>query len=256
MIKNLLLHPATRGLDLDSPETTVVRRQIVREKAFLRKKYVEWYGDIVKALPTSAKPVLELGSGAGFLSDHLPNLISTDIFWLPWIDVVVDGRKLPFGDGSLRGIVMTNVLHHIPDVGMFMEEASRCLEPGGKIVMVEPWVSTWSRIVYTKLHHEPFIPEAIEWSFPSSGPLSSANGALPWIVLERDRKKFEDQFPELEIGRIRPFMPFRYLLSGGFSQKSLMPGQTFHLWRLIELFLSPFMRHLAMFAFIEIERRR
>jgi 2-polyprenyl-3-methyl-5-hydroxy-6-metoxy-1,4-benzoquinol methylase len=48
---------------------------------------------------------------------------------------------------SLRGIVMTNVLHHIPDARAFLKEAARCLHPGGVIAMIEPWVSPWSRLI-------------------------------------------------------------------------------------------------------------
>ena len=35
----LLALPATRGLDLDAPETTALRREIVRGKPFLRAVY-------------------------------------------------------------------------------------------------------------------------------------------------------------------------------------------------------------------------
>jgi len=44
-------------------------------------------------------------------------------------------------DGSLRAIVMTDVLHHIPNVESFFAEAARCVRPGGVIVMIEPWLT-------------------------------------------------------------------------------------------------------------------
>jgi len=30
--------------------------------------------------------------------------------------------------------------------------------------MIEPWVSTWSRPIYMRLHHEPFDPDAKDWN--------------------------------------------------------------------------------------------
>ena len=73
MIKSILAHPLTRGMDIDDPRTTELRLQIVRSKRFLRKIYEEWYRDIVAALPPCDGPVLELGSGAGFLGeDSIP----------------------------------------------------------------------------------------------------------------------------------------------------------------------------------------
>ena len=89
--------------------------------------------------------------------------------------------------------------------------------------MVEPWVTPWSRFVFGKLHHEPFLPAA-SWRFAASGPLSGANGALPWIVLCRDRERFVSLCPDWEIEPPKLMLPLRYLLSGGVSLRSLVPG--------------------------------
>ena len=121
--------------------------------------------------------------------------------------------------------------------------------------MVEPWVTAWSRLVYSKLHHEPFRPDANEWQFPSSGPLSGANGALPWIIFERDRSQFEREFPEFKIEFVELTMPFRYLVSGGVSMRALMPGWTFGLWRRLEHRLRSQLSQLAMFAYIVLRKR-
>jgi len=167
---------------------------------------------------------------------------------------VLDGQQLPFVDKALRGIVMTNVLHHLPRSRSFFSEAARCVRPGGVIVMIEPWVTSWSRVVYSHLHHEPFDPESPVWEFPRTGPLSGANGALPWIVFGRDRKQFEGDFPEWEVRTVRPFMPVRYLISGGLSLRSLMPGWSFGFWRVCENALGPLRSKCGMFALIVLER--
>jgi SAM-dependent methyltransferase len=186
MIRSLLAHRLTRALDIDDPRTTQLRREIIQEKSFLRQIYQEWYATIAGALPRSMGPVLELGSGAGFLKDFLPGLITSEIFYCPGVDVVLNGQDLPFAAGTLRGIVMTDVFHHLPHPRRFFTEAARCVRPGGVVAMIEPWVTPWSRLIYTRLHHEPFNPEANEWEFPTSGPLSGANGALPYILFDRD----------------------------------------------------------------------
>jgi hypothetical protein len=121
--------------------------------------------------------------------------------------------------------------------------------------MIEPWVTPWSRWVYTHFHHEPFDPRAVEWEVPRAGPLSGANGALPWILFERDRGRFERTFPEWHIREVVPCMPFRYLLSGGVSLRGLAPGWTFPFWRGVERLLSPWRKTWAMFARIVLARR-
>jgi SAM-dependent methyltransferase len=254
MLKSWLAHPATRGLPLDDPSTTIRRCRIVREKRFLRQLYQEWYAGIAAAVPRGDGAVLELGSGAGFLAEFIPRLITSDVFPCPGIKAVLDGRRLPFKNGALRAVVMTDVFHHLPEPATFLNEAARCVRPGGRLVMIEPWVTSWSRLVYRRWHHEPFRPDATEWSFPSTGPLSGANSALPWIVFERDRARFQREFRVWTIASIELMMPVRYLVSGGVSLRSLTPGWTFGLWSGVEHAMKPWMHRLAMFARIVLSR--
>ena len=253
MIKRLIEHPLTRGLDIDSPDATRLRCQIIRQKPFLRQIYDMWYDAIDGLLPRGiGGAVLELGSGGGFLKDRIPGLIASEVLYSPGMDILADARCLPFKTGALNAVVMVDVLHHIPDVAQFFKSAADCVRPGGKVVMIEPWVSQWSRFVYAKLHHEPFEPDVKSWRLPKGGPLSQANSALPWMVFHRDRKKFERLFPEWRIEQIDPHMPFSYLLSGGVSMRSLIPGALFDITTRTEDRLD--MNDWAMFATIAIAR--
>lgn len=256
MFRKFLVHPLTHGLDIDDPRTTQLRRRVIREKKFLRRIYQEWYTSIVSALPLGKEPVLELGSGAGFLNEYIPGLITSEIFECSGTSATLNGTELPFADGTFRAIVMTDVLHHLAQPRRFFTESARCVRVDGTLIMIEPWHTTWSRLVYSRFHHEPFHPQATTWEFPSSGPLSGANGALPWILFERDRRQFEQEFPTWRIETIKPFMPLRYVLSGGVSMRSLMPDWTFIFWRRLENVLEPWMNNLAMFAQIVLKRTR
>jgi SAM-dependent methyltransferase len=252
---NWLSHPLTRGLSIDDPRSTELRRRIIDQKPFLRKIYIEWYRAIAAAIAQGPEPVLEIGSGAGFLDQFIPGLITSEIFPCPGVKMILDGRCIPFADASLRAIVMTNVLHHISQPRRFFSEAARCVRPGGTVVAIEPWVTAWSRWVHGRFHYEPFDPRSSAWEIPLRGPLSGANGAIPWIILLRDRAIFEREFPQWEIRSIRPCMPLRYLLSGGVMLRSLMPGFTFGFWRAVETMLYPWRDRLAMFAQISLLRR-
>lgn len=254
IIKNWLAHPLMRGLDIDDPHTTILRRTIIQQKPFLRKIYLEWHEAIIQALPAGDDPVLEVGSGAGSLGELIPELITSELFHCPGTAIAVNATELPFPNASLRGIVMTDVLHHMTRPRRFFAEASRCVRAGGVIVMIEPWVSAWSSIIYRYFHHEPFHPESTEWEIPFSGPLSGANEAMAWMIFERDRALFEQEFPEWRIQRVKPEMPFRYLVSGGVSMRSLVPARSFRLFRWIEGRLEPWMRKWAMFAEIILVR--
>lgn len=251
MLKRILAHPLTRDLDIDDPRTTEVRRSIVRTKPFLRRIYAEWYGILASRLPPGPGLLVEIGSGGGFMRDFVPALVTTDVFPCEGIDLVVDARRLPFEDSSVRGILMTNVLHHVPEPTRFLGEAARCVRPGGSLLMVEPWNTPWSRTVYRHLHHEPFDPSG-GWSFPESGPLSGANGALPWILFSRDAAEFSVRHPQWRIATARPLMPLAYLASGGVSMRSFLPGWCYGGFRRLESLLPSDLA--GMFAFIELVR--
>jgi SAM-dependent methyltransferase len=249
-----LAHPLTRGIEIDDPRTTALRREIVRSKPFLRRVYLEWYRLVRDCLPPFPGEVLELGSGAGFLREVIPGALTSEVFPTPGVDLVVDAHCLPFRDRSLRAVAMFDVLHHLSDLRRFFAEAARCVRPGGVITAVEPWVTVWSGFVYRRFHHEPFVPEASDWAFPASGPLSASNQALPWIVLERDRRMFEREFPCWRVARVTPLMPLRYLASGGVGLRVSAPAWSYGLFVGLERLLAPFMRQLAMFAHVVLER--
>jgi SAM-dependent methyltransferase len=256
MLRRWLEHPRSRGLALDDPRTTAVRREIVRAKPFLNTLYREWYRRLAADLPATALPALELGAGAGFMAEIIPNLITSDVFQVDGVDRVLDAcAPWPFATAGLRGVVMTNVFHHLPDIPAFLAEAARCVAPGGVISMIEPWITPWSRVVYTRLHHEPLDVTVTAWRAPAGGPLSGANGALPWIVVARDRQRLEQEFPAWHIARVQPLMPCAYLLSGGVSLRALAPGWLYGPVRAVEWLLSPLNRLLAMFAHITLVRR-
>lgn len=249
-------HPLTRDVDIDGPSHVEARHRIIRAKPFLRRIYQEWYAQIAAPFASGSEGILEIGTGGGFLREYLPHAMTSDVSHHSSVDLILDALCLPFGDGSLRGIVMVDVLHHLSEPRRFFAEAARCVRPGGTLVMIEPWLTAWSRLVYRKLHHEPCRPDAAEWEFPSTGPLSGANAALPWMIFERDRSQFAREFPSWRIQTIEVQMPFRYLLSGGVSMRGLAPAWSFGLWRCLERALHPWMRSLGMFALITLERSR
>lgn len=236
-------------MGLDDPATTNERAALLRRRGYLQRLYRHWYELLLAELPAVPGAVLELGSGGGFLKDVLPEVITSDVLPVPTVERVVDARSLPFPDASLRAIVGTNVLHHIPQIEKFFAESSRALVPGGRLIFVEPWPTPLSSRIYRHFHHEPFDPSA-GWEIPPGGPLTAANGALPWILFERDRVAFHERFPALEVRRLRRLMPFSYLACGGIGWALPLPKAMFSLIRTCEQPLDAF----GLFAVTVVEK--
>lgn len=70
---------------------------------------------IAAAMPLDKGAVLELGTGAGFLREFIPILITSELFDCSQVQAVLDALHLPFASRSLRGIVMPDFLYHMPD---------------------------------------------------------------------------------------------------------------------------------------------
>ena len=257
MLKKLLKYFRVSGsdnLDIDKPETTVSRKNIIENNRILKEIYNCWYSLICNNTEKNGDTILEIGSGAGFLEDYIKGVLTSDIIQIPGISLTQDAQNLAMADKSLDSVAMVNTFHHFPRSSDFFRELQRCLKVGGRLVMIEPWYSKGSYFIYNYLHHEPFDTKTQKWEFPAAGPLSGANIALPWIVFKRDREKFEKLYPDLKIKTVMPLMPFMYLLSGGMSYRNFVPQASYPIFLFIEKMLKPFYKYIAMFVLIVVEK--
>lgn len=240
---------------LDDPRTTELHRKIILETTFLKKVYLIWYKefqDVVRENPSGT--YLELGLDGGFLKEVLPNVITSDILPLSYVDKQINAEQFPFENNSLDGIFLLNVFHHIPRPYLFLQEAKRTLKPKGKIVMLESANTFFSRWIYKTFHHEPF-DENGEWSIEAGRPLSHSNQALPYIYFIREKKYFQENFSGLKILNIRYHTTFLYLLSGDVSYYPFVSVCTFSWVYFFEKCIKPFQRFTALFHTIIIEKQ-
>ncbi|MDR0368275.1 MAG: class I SAM-dependent methyltransferase [Bacteroidales bacterium] len=239
---------------LDDPQRTLIHKEIILEKSFLKKLYAEWYHCFMEKSQTIEGDYLEIGSGGGFLKEVFPNVITSDVLDLDTVDMTCNAQQLPFNNESLAAIMMLNVFHHIPKPHQFLEEAQRTLVPNGKIIMIEPANTPFAKFVYTHFHHEDFDPNG-EMEIAEGKPLSCSNQALPYIYFKREKEAFVHNFPLLEIVHLDCHTPFAYLLSGGLSKPSMLPGFLYGFTRNVEKLFSPLNELLGLFYMIEIEKK-
>jgi SAM-dependent methyltransferase len=195
-----------------------------RNKPILRLLYTQWYQEIVAHLRTGR--TLEIGGGTANLKEFAPSVICTDLVRVPWLDAVVDAQRLPFGAGAITNIVLFDALHHIEQVRLFFDEAVRVLQPGGRLVVMDPYISWLSWPVYHFLHPEPvdFSEDPLARMDPATGrkPFDS-NQAVATILFERAFDGFRRRYPQFRKLAHRRMAFFAYPLSGGFEHPSLLP---------------------------------
>lgn len=240
---------------LDDPRTTQLHREIILNTPFLKKVYLQWYQYFCKIhqLHPQGK-YLELGSGGGFLKDLLPNVITSDILPLPYVDKQMNAEQLLFENESLDGIFLLNVFHHIPRPYLFLKEAERTLKKNGTIIMIEPANTLFSRYIYKHFHHEPFDEKGPLY-ISEGKPLSHSNQAMPYIYFIREKKYFQENFPALKISAIHYHTTLLYLLSGGVSYYPFVPNFLFSFFQFLEKILSPLQPYTALFCTIIIKKQ-
>ena len=241
-------------MDINSASRICEIRDRIQKKPGLNLLYRETYQkykDCLGRCPPDGI-ILELGSGGGFIKDFLPEAVTSDLVAYEGVDQIVDACRMPFPDQSLRAIFLCNVFHHIADAEAFFKECTRCLKPGGHVLITDPYCGWFASFIYRYLHHEPIDPNVLAWRFESSGPLSDANIALAGIVFERDLKIFKTKFSNLEVVRYEPNTPLRYWLCGGLKFWSLLPGFAFPFASWLDRWLVKISTGFASFVDIEL----
>lgn len=225
-------------------------------RPLVRRLYNEWFDLVVARLATVDGPTVELGSGFAPLKERLPGLVATDVEPTPWTDEVVDAHDLPYADGSLANLVAVDVVHHLADPARFFDEARRVLQPGGRVVAVEPYTSPLSGLAYRRFHHEhtddgvdPFRRDPRVAAEPLEG-----NQALPTLLFFRRADEFRRRWPELEIVERRRFAFLLYPLSGGFSRRPLVPAVLYRPLAALETLLAPAAPLIAFRCLVVLER--
>ena len=239
--------------NINNPKTIYTHKKIIRRKKYLEKYYIDCYNEMQRLIG-ERKPVVELGSGGGFFTEVIEGTITSDIVKGPDIDRVFSATKMPFQNKSVGAFVMFSVLHHIKNPNQAFKEMQRSLKPNGKIVMIEPFNSFMSGLVFKNLHSEGFDQHST-WRVKGKERLTDANLALPWIIFYRDRKIFEAKFPSLRITKIYPHTALRYYFSGGVTHPWTFPGWFYVIAKLFDFLLSPVNKLLAVFMTIELQKK-
>lgn len=217
----------------------------------LRAVYREWFGRLLEAVGVR-RPVVEIGSGPGFFKEAAPALVATDVVSGLAVDVRCDAGALPFRSASVGAIVMVDTLHHLPRPLDFLAEAARALAPGGRIAMIEPWITLPSWMLYRFVHHEQ-CRLGVDVAHPFESDTKAAldgNAAIPYLVLARLR---ETGLP-LHLVRAEPFVGLPYLATFGFRISRPLPALFQRLARAGETALGPLTRWLATRIFVVLEK--
>ena len=230
---------------------------VFKKKGALREVYKDHYQEILK-LSVEGK-TLEVGSASGNFGEVFCDHIFSDIVLSPWVNVVTDAQQLSFHDASFANVVAVDVLHHIHYPIYFLEEASRVLKPGGKLILLEPAITLGSWLLCKYFHVEDMDMSADPLKRGIIDPLRDArlaNLAIPTLLQGKYNSKLKAALPEFEQFDFRHFTLLAWPLSGGFRSWSLIPHWAVQPILSLERLLLPFVGHFLSFRLMLTFTRR
>ena len=239
------------AIDTQAQEQLLRHRRVWEQKPILRRIYND---EFFARLLATRKPngiSVEVGAGPGFFKQIAPDVVSTDLIWCSWLDAVVDAQQLPFRTGGVSNVFGLDMLHHLAKPMSFLGEVSRVLVPGGRLILVEPWITPFSYFIFRFLHQERCDLSETPWrnNEASGAPAKMAfdgNQAIPYLLFGKDhRAETLAALPGLKIVTLDRFCLFAYLLSGGFKPINLLPEFLYPAVATFERITSPLWRSFA-----------
>ncbi len=193
-------------------------------KPVLRAIYKDYYDRILNEC--CAGTILEVGGGSGNLKEYSSSVISLDILYAPWLDLLADAHRLPFEANSFNNIVLFDVLHHLQQPKVFFSEVARIIKPNGRLIILEPGITPISWLFYNFLHQEPVdmsVDPFVDSQVMSGDDPYDSNQAIPTLIFGKYKSRLKKDFPRFKIIKNELLSLFAYPLSGGFKPWSLIP---------------------------------
>lgn len=172
--------------------------------------------------------VLEIGSGAGFLKEVYPEVVTSDIALTPFVEREVSAYEIEKSEGRWGTIIAMDVLHHLRDPLRFFGSASASLTKGGRLILIEPAGTVMGRAFYRLFHQEPCRPDRLRdpYRFEADDEEGNfANMGMGWALFHRDRDTVERVLAGMNLRAIsvRYRDVLAYPATGGLSRRQLLP---------------------------------
>lgn len=257
-LRNYLKEKSLVNLCVDEDDILVEQKKIIKKKKLLKDIVFSYYRKFISfdELYFSGKgKKVELGAGTSLIKELFPEVVTTDIRSHRDLDCTIDSQDMNFKNESIRSILGVNCFHHFPKPHFFFKELQRVLIPGGGCVLIEPYFGIFSRWFFNRLHETEFFDMNQKGWTQEVDVMSKANQALSYIVFFRDKKEFNNKYPNLEVIHHEIINnTFTHLFSGGLNYKQLVPDFLVFFVKVFDFMLQPLIKYIGLHHIIVLRK--
>jgi SAM-dependent methyltransferase len=203
--------------------------------------------------------IVELGSGIGNIKMMIPEALCSDLFPNPWIDQVENAYHLSFQNGTISNLILFDVFHHLEHPGTALAEFSRVLQPSGRVIIFDPYISLTGLVVYGMFHNEPVaLNKKIQWFAqedfdPWKSNYYAAQGNATRVFFSGKYASYLQDFNVIHRKRIPAIS---YIASGGYSKPQVLPEWLFRFTEKMEDVFTRFPYFFATRTLIVLSKPR
>ena len=149
----------------NSPPATAFNKLTFYGRMLLDLQVLTVFRDLRKDLPRFRGRVLDVGCGESpyrfLLDDRVTQYVGVDIFDPQPFErrmkkiVAFDGVRLPFLEQAFDAVICTEVLEHVMNFQLLIDEIHRVMRAGGKAVLTVPWSARNHYIPYDFYRYTP-----------------------------------------------------------------------------------------------------
>jgi SAM-dependent methyltransferase len=233
------------------------------QKKMLKSCYSDFYIEILKNEKKFEKATqdkslrIELGSGVGFIKEFDRTIITSDIIFNEFTDKIIDGNHIPYKENEINSIFGIFCFHHFKDPFNFIKDLEVKLKPGGLCILIEPYYGILANFIYKRIHESEYFDEKEDFKLKiqNKTAMEKANQALSYIYFVKNKKKFQENFPNLEVVRTLIFGNYlRFLFSGGLNFRKILPDFFIGPLKFIEKIFMPLKRVFGLHYLIVVRK--
>ena len=250
-LADFLRDTSVKNIDIDCDDRIHLHSSILLSKPMLKKVFTEFhqiFNRLDRQFFVGNGMRVEIGAGVAPIRNSYKDVLATDVVNSSGLDHVLNAENMDIKDNSVRVLFGQNCFHHFSNPKLFFEEVDRVVEPGGGVILLEPYYGPFASFLFGRMFPtEGYDKNFPLWETPEAGPMNGANQALSYIIFNRDKREFERLFPRLRIVHQEVCNNYlMYLFSGGLNFRQLWPNRANSVLVLVQKILNPFSCWLAL----------